>query len=397
MTATALVVLTAVSAFGLGPSPEDLGKPRAAAKAHFLAHAPGSPTIESAASLPAAGAAELADLRMILQSAREIQLGCVLPCSRPEDALVYIGKVELVAQELGLNMKEAAAAIRLYAPEGKPRLRPVGYPQEAIPAGDRLVEGKVLERLLADARLAGQVREGMSRRASALADSLEKTTLISAGGDTAFTGAPGSKRSLTPEQLAALNAVPRAQTEKKKAGAPPPPPATAPAAAAKKKDAGGLLRLPEPTDYFDGNQNKLLRAVYKDAEVIMKDPSYKHGTYPVYYRFAPDRLKKTMIAWEILKDKRYGDEASLAAHYGITGMTPGEVADVDHFLAGALIGAVPVLGTAACGIATVAYDGVQSGYDLVKRNWQSAAYNFKQMGADGKGCLYGFTVLAPGG
>lgn len=398
MIATPLVLIAAVSAYCLGPSsPEDLGKPRAAAKANFIAHAVGSPTVDSAARLPSAGGADLEELRGILQSAREIQLGCVRPCSRPEDALVYIGKVELVGKGLGLNAKETAAAVRLYAPEGKPRLRPEGYTQGEIPAGDRLVEGKVLERLIADGRLSGQVREGMSRRASALAEALGRTPTTSAGGVSASPGGTGAPRTMTAEQIAALNAVPRAQSEmlRGRTAAPPPPAAQAPAR--KASAGGGLLRLPEPTDYFDGKQNELLRAVYKDAEGIMKDPNYKHGTYPVFYRMAPDRAKKTMIAWEILKDKRYGDEESLAAHYGIKGMTPGEVADVDHFLAGALIGAVPVLGTSACAIATVAYDGVQSGYDLARLDTKSAAYNFKQMGADGKGCLYGFTILAPGG
>lgn len=164
-----------------------------------------------------------------------------------------------------------------------------------------------------------------------------------------------------------------------------------------KADSGGSVRLPKPTDYFGGKREQLLQAVYKDAERIMTDPNYKHGTYPIMYRFAPDRLKKSMIAWEILKDNRYGDEKKLSDHYGIPAMTAGEVADVDHFLAGTLLGAVPVLGTAACGIGTVLYDGVQSAADLAKSNTKGAHYNFKQMGSDAKGCLYGFTVLAPGG
>lgn len=398
MIATPLVVLTAVSAFCLAPaSPEALAKLRAAAKANFAAHAVGSPTVESAARLPNAGGAELEELRGILQSAREIQLGCVRPCSRPEDALVYIGKVELVGKGLGLNAKETAEAVRRYAPEGKPRLRPAGYPQGEVPAGDRLIEGKVLERLIADGRMSGQVRESMSRRASALADALGTTPTISAGGVSAGPGGTGAARTMTAEQIAALNAVPRAQSEmlRSRTTAPPPPPAAA--TSGRKTSGDGILRLPEPTDYFDGKQNELLRAVYTDAERIMKDPNYKHGTYPIFYRMAPDRAKKTMIAWEILKDNRYGDEAKLTEHYGIKGMTAGEVADVDHFLAGALIGAVPVLGTTACAIGTVAYDGVQSGYDLARLDTKSAGYNFKQMGADGKGCLYGFTILAPGG
>lgn len=247
MIAPSLVLLLAAAAFCLEPAaPADLAALRAAAKANFLSHAQGSPMVDSAARLPAAGDAALEELRVVLQSAREIQLGCVLPCSQVSDALVYKGKVELVGAGLGLNAQETAAAVRRYVPEGKPRLRSANAPQGAIPAGDKLIEGKVLERLIADGRISGQLREGMTRRALALADALGTTSLIEgggapAGGPGAGRGGSGAARTMTAEQIAALNAIPRAQAEslRRRATAPPPPP---PAVEAPKNETGLIAR-----------------------------------------------------------------------------------------------------------------------------------------------------------
>jgi hypothetical protein len=234
ITPSFVLLFSAVSALCAEPaSPADLAAARAAAKANFLSHAQGAPTVDSAARLPAEGDASLVELRAVLQSAREIQLGCVLPCSQLSDALVYKGKVELVGAGLGLNAQETAAAVKRYVPDGKPRLRPADYPQGAVPAGDKLIEGKVLERLIADGRISGQLREGMTRRALALADALGTTSLIDgagapAGGPGAGYGpSSGASRTMTAEQIAALNAIPRAQAEslRKRAEAPPPPPA----------------------------------------------------------------------------------------------------------------------------------------------------------------------------
>lgn len=243
-----ILLLSAASAFCLEPAaPADLSTLRAAAKANFLSHDQGAPMVDSAARLPAAGDAGLEELRVVLQSAREIQLGCVLPCSQVSDALVYKGKVELVGAGLGLNAPETAAAVKRYVPEGKPRLRPADYPQGAIPAGDKLIEGKVLERLIADGRISGQLREGMTRRALALADALGTTSLIDgAGAPAGGTGAgygrsSGASRTMTPEQIAALNAIPRAQAEslRRRANAPPPPP---PAVEPPKNETGLIAR-----------------------------------------------------------------------------------------------------------------------------------------------------------
>jgi hypothetical protein len=232
-------LLSAVSAFCVEPAPSaDLTALRTAAKANFLAHDQGAPTVDSAARLPAAGEANLEELRLVLQSAREIQLGCVPPAPGP-DALVY--KRWMVGAGLGLSAQESAAAVKRYVPEGKPRLRPADYPQGPIPAGDKLIEGKVLEKLIADGRVSGQLREGMTRRALALADALGKSTLIDGGGAVSGGAAPGASRTMSAEQIAALNAIPRAQAEslRRRAAAPPPPP---PAVEAPKNETGLIAR-----------------------------------------------------------------------------------------------------------------------------------------------------------
>lgn len=237
LTPSLVLIFSSASVFALEPAPADLAVLLSAAKANFLSHAQGAPTADSAARLPAAGDASLEELRLVLQSAREIQLGCVLPCAQPADVLVYKGKVDLVGAGLGLDPRESAAAVQRYVPEGKPRLRPADYPQGEIPAGDKLIEGKVLERLIADGRISGQLREGMTRRALALADALGKTSLIDASGSVGG-GRSGPSRAMTPEQIAALNAIPAAQAEslRKRASTPPPPPVAAPV-----KNENGLI------------------------------------------------------------------------------------------------------------------------------------------------------------
>ncbi|MCR4296599.1 MAG: hypothetical protein NUW21_13780, partial [Elusimicrobia bacterium] len=72
MLSPSLVFLfSAAWAFALEPAPADLAVLRSAAKANFLSHAQGAPTVDSAARLPAAGDASLEELRLVLQSARE--------------------------------------------------------------------------------------------------------------------------------------------------------------------------------------------------------------------------------------------------------------------------------------------------------------------------------------
>ena len=231
-----LALLITLPIAGLQAAPPDASVEGAfaAARAHFLAHEAGSATIDSAVALPRGDTAQVQQLRLMLDSAKEIQLGCVLPCAQPADALVYKGKVEMVGATLGLSSEQAARAVSRYLPAGKPRLRPAGA-GGAQSAGDKLVESQVLERLLADGRVAGQTRERLGQRALTLADALGKSQVIDENGGGVSAGGSGRARSLSADQLAALNRMQASSSQRLRDLAtkpPPPPPIVAPPAKA---------------------------------------------------------------------------------------------------------------------------------------------------------------------
>lgn len=221
-----VLMLLAAPAFAAPASPDaDVERAFAAARASFLSHEAGAPTVDPSAVPPLGGRSQ--ELKLILDSAREIQLGCVLPCASPEDALVYKGKVEMVSSMLGIPADKTSAAVSRYLPDGKPRLRKPGAPT-APPAGDKLIEGKVMERLLSDGRVAGQTRDRLSKKAVAFADALGRTQVIEDGGLPSGYGAFTASRGITPEQIKALNALPSAQASilKNLASKAPPSPVT---------------------------------------------------------------------------------------------------------------------------------------------------------------------------
>ncbi|OIO10817.1 MAG: hypothetical protein AUJ52_03195 [Elusimicrobia bacterium CG1_02_63_36] len=158
-----------------------------------------------------------------------------------------------------------------------------------------------------------------------------------------------------------------------------------------------LFKKPEAKDYFSGGQGQVLAAVHQEAERIVKDSNFRHDTLDHVYQKAPERYKKALIEWQILKNARYGGEKALIDKYGLKGVTVADVADADHFHAASTLSAVPGPGTIAGILGTVVYDGGQVGRDLWRGNWESAKYNLKQIGTDLKGVVFGATLLAPGG
>lgn len=205
------LLLIALLAFASRASADPLGELRNGLKVHFLNHAEGAPTAEQALAFPRPGDPQVEELRLVQQAVTEIQLGCARPCNQQEEALLYRGKVELVADGLGLSAQQKSAAIARYLPDGRPRLRGAGVPPPSRP-GDKIIEGRVAQAYLSDAALPEKLRTGISARAQSLADALGGLTLIdgNAGGGVAPAGSGASAR-LTPEQIAQLNAVPRAQ------------------------------------------------------------------------------------------------------------------------------------------------------------------------------------------
>ncbi|MFA6031051.1 MAG: hypothetical protein WC969_14435 [Elusimicrobiota bacterium] len=223
-----LLAVVVLSAQVLAAPPQPKGAatdPIATARAHFLSHEVGTPTVDAVVPLPAAGDPQGAGLKILLESAREIQLGCAAPCA-DADALVYRGKVEMIAANLGLDESGVAQALGRYLPKGKPRLRGADGAKGAQPMGDKMVEAQVLEKLLSDGSL-GASREGLNRRALALADALGRGRLIDvpdAGGVAAAGGVYGGI--MTAEQIRRLNALPRTQArilQNLASKAPPPP------------------------------------------------------------------------------------------------------------------------------------------------------------------------------
>jgi len=185
----------------------------AAARQSFAAHRPGQPTLEAVAKLPPAEAHEdprLAEARLAVEAAKDVQLGCAAPCASAADVQVYAGKVELIAHRLGIGDAQAGAVLENYIPKGKPRLR-AGGPAPG-PAAQAL-EAEVVARLLSDGRLAPEIRGQLSRKALAMADALGRSGGLKADSDGIVTFPDGQRARMSAAQLARLNAIPQNQAQ----------------------------------------------------------------------------------------------------------------------------------------------------------------------------------------
>lgn len=201
---------------------------RARALAHFLTHAANAPTIDTL-GIVIPPDAEGQELALYIAAAREVQLGCVSPCVEISDIIVYRGKIELLASKFGATGPVMIQAIDRYFTtdsNGRKVPRPRAAGASAPSGADRLVEGKVLEKLLGG-NLSPRRREELKQKALAYAEALGRTTLISSDGAVSG-GGSGPGRTLTPAQLAALNRLPGAQAQilRSLALKPPPPPPT---------------------------------------------------------------------------------------------------------------------------------------------------------------------------
>lgn len=230
----ALLVSAAASA---APVPAPAGRPDAYARVlervrqSFLTQQPGQPTLDLVSKLPPstdpAQAQNDALVRSAISAAKEVQLGCDLPCTSPADIQLYRGKVELVASRLGLKKEEVDAAREHYLPKERPRLRSRGTPPASGEANQE-VERLVMARLLLNNQLAPKIREELGRKALAMADALGRTRTVSVGADGVAVFAGGQRRALTPQQIARLNAIPQTQASilRRLVSDPPPPPLT---------------------------------------------------------------------------------------------------------------------------------------------------------------------------
>lgn len=195
--------------------------PFAAARANFLSHQPGMPTIDTVLPVPPAGDPAQAKTKILVEAGQQIQLGCV--CALPDDKAVYQGKIQLVGANLGLDAGGLSQALGNYIKDGVPRKRAPGAPPP--PVGDQLVEAQVLQQLLSDRHLDPSRRDALGRRAVSLADSLGHATLVD-GGPGVTTAGGTTHRTLSADEIRALNALPQAQATilRQLASLPPPPP-----------------------------------------------------------------------------------------------------------------------------------------------------------------------------
>jgi hypothetical protein len=202
----------------------------AKARKSFAAQKSGEPTLDAVAKIPLASGPEsptVASARLAIDAAKDVQLGCAPPCSSPADVQVYSGKVELVARRLGMKDAEVDAALKNYIPDGKPRLRGAGDGKKD--AAGQALEAEVVARLLADQRLAPQIRAQLNGKALSMAAALGRTNELKADANGVVTFPDGQRARMTPDQLARLNAIPQAQARvlRDLATNPPPSPLTA--------------------------------------------------------------------------------------------------------------------------------------------------------------------------
>ncbi len=225
------LLLAASSAAAVPADPQAYQKALEKARAYYLTQAPGQPALDAAVKLPAPGPVQAQNdplVRTAFQAAKDVELGCAAPCADPADVSVYAGQVELVARRLGLKDAQVDAALAHYLPRGKPRLRGAAAAAAATPGG-RAVQAEVVARLLAQSRLAPQMRARLNQKALAMADALGRSRLISADAAGLVTLPDGRRGRLSAAQIASLNRLPETQAAilRHLATNPPPPPPTA--------------------------------------------------------------------------------------------------------------------------------------------------------------------------
>lgn len=203
-----LLAVLAVSGSAL-----DLKPYYAEAAKHFSSHVYGTPTTDVVVKLPSSVKAEevlaLEELKKLLEKARAVEEGCAPKCDKPEDVAVYERKLLFVCSYFGITGADARQVVGRYIVKGVPRMKPSssGVQSDA----DRMLEAAAVAALLANEKTSDEARLALNIKAEAIARALGKTAEIKADGDGFVTLASGARAKLTPEQIAALNRVPRSR------------------------------------------------------------------------------------------------------------------------------------------------------------------------------------------
>ncbi|MFI5345044.1 MAG: hypothetical protein ACHQ51_01600 [Elusimicrobiota bacterium] len=318
-------------------APDPYAQALAKARQAYLTHAQRQPTLDTVVKLPAKPAPEQAqkdaEVRNAIDAAKEVQLGCDLPCSNPADIQLYRAKVELVAGKLGLKGADVAAARENYLPKEQPRLRD---PRGARASGEANQEAEriAMARILANAETAPAIRAQLNRKALTMADALGKTQLVTMGNDGVAVFAGGQRRMLTAQQIADINARPKAQAEilRHLATNPPPSPLTQDQKQQKVlsdaeqsiKDNPGRVRQAQNfwvTESQDKNSNPLWRGyAYFNRGLLAVSGlgEVEDSAARVGYVSVSDDVSTGRKAWEVTK--LAGNSAMFAANFvGIGG------------------------------------------------------------------------------
>ncbi|HBL15828.1 MAG TPA: hypothetical protein DD417_03430 [Elusimicrobia bacterium] len=323
-------------------------------------------------------------MRAVFPGAVGVQLGR----GRQESHDAFLARMASVEEGLDLTPEEAYKAVQTYLS------RSALTPAEVKVAA---------EQKLADPNLPPEMRASLIAKVGRIAGWLESQNrdagdLVPGAGSALGGFQPGLGRSSL--DLAALNSTPRAQSWVNSQMKKVPRPKLSQDEREKSvvlRTAGGkdTWYRPQPRDYFsDPKLSREVQRVWELAEKKEADPKYRNSTYGWLYDINTKRTRIAMAAQDIMMGYRYGgSEARYNTDFG-THLTPGQVADIDHFYAAAVYGAVPVLGPVTCAGASLAYDGIVS---PAQKKFKNYAYDAKQVGTDMLGCSFGMTLAVRSG
>lgn len=391
---------------------------------HFLSHEPGQRILYVGDKLPVndAHAERISRAQVAI---RDVEAGCVKPCTEPAEIALYAGRIDYAAENLRMSPEELEAARRRYMPEGRPRLRPDNVRGNDI---DReyanlggVVDRAVIERLMSRRSLPPQVRQSLASRSQRMVEALGRTlgpgeAGTGSGQTAAVLAMAGTTLGQTRQSLQQFSSLPQAQSDvyQRLSG-------TVPDMPRRTEDPRLEAHIRRAQAHFaqDPSAQQTVRWVLTKADEDLRRGVAPSG--PLFERFFPIASyenKLNLLASDRLKSLRSdygGGSAALPANLVFarqTGISAGNetLADVDHFFYAAGTGAAGPGGTIACVGMSAIWDGVvptaQYAWRVVSGAVKSAAaldgshlgratdtrnlrYNYGQLGTDMRGCSHG--------
>ncbi len=176
---TVIVLIAASASFCAAEAPlSDFERGLVAAQSQaldaFLTHQPGGPVLDSVIRLPPppsdpTQAARRGKLEKALRDGREVQEGCAQPCAAEADVALYLEKVRLAADGLGMKGPGIKDALEHYAPRRVPRQR-----AGSGPAAASALDAKALDALMSRRDVSPAARKAFGERAARIAAELDQ-------------------------------------------------------------------------------------------------------------------------------------------------------------------------------------------------------------------------------